>query len=283
MTDMAHTGTANFIAGKSGRFVIGNWKMYAPHISALQLARDVSCGIGEIMDSLSEEQKDSIHTVICPTFTQIAQIHEILDKSRLPPARLALGAQDCYPQPSGPFTGDISAHMLKSLGAEYVILGHSERRQNHNESDAIIRQKVKAATATGLVPIVCIGEHLTERNEGRASSVLASQLEGSLSRNFRGIVAYEPVWAIGSGITPSTEELQRKLTLIRALLPMRLMTNEFHIPVLYGGSVTAAQAPDIFSINGLDGVLVGSASLEAQSFLDIIRAALQENQTSPAV
>lgn len=254
----------------STKLVVGNWKMFAPHEQAIQLARDVTKGV-----LLQREKLESSHvqTIICPTFTQISSVSEVLKKEDTPAHLLSLGAQDCYPAQSGPFTGDISAHMLQGLGARYVILGHSERRQNHQESDEIIRQKVKAATNSGLIPIVCIGEHLTERNEGRAASVLSRQLEGSLSRNFQGILAYEPVWAIGSGITPSQEELQRKLTLIRALLPLRLMRDDFHVPVLYGGSVTAAQADSIFAINGLDGVLVGSASLDAGHFLDIIKAA----------
>lgn len=257
---------------ESSKLVVGNWKMYAPHQQAIQLARNVAHSIGLQQQKLSQAR---VQTIICPPFTQISSVHDVLTEENIAPSILALGAQNCYPSPSGPFTGDISAYMLQSLGASYVILGHSERRQNHQETDDIILQKVKAATNAGLTPIVCIGEHLTERNEGRAASVLARQLEGSLTRNFQGILAYEPVWAIGSGITPSQEELQRKLTLIRSLLPLRLMRDDFHVPVLYGGSVTAAQAPSIFAINGLDGVLVGSASLDAQHFLDIIDAAIQ--------
>ncbi|MCX5614037.1 triose-phosphate isomerase [Bombella saccharophila] len=251
------------------KFVIGNWKMQARHEYGLELAEGVAQGLKKT------PPPSHLHTILCPPFTQLSGVHDVLSKVALPDDQLALGAQDCYPASSGPFTGDISPQMIKALGANYVILGHSERRQNHGETDAVIRQKVKAATAAGLTPIVCIGEHLAERNEGRAASVLASQIEGSLTRGFRGIVAYEPVWAIGSGITPSHEELQRKLTLIRALLPMRLMTDDIRVPVLYGGSVTSVQAPSIMSIEALDGVLVGSASLEAQSFLDIITAAAE--------
>ncbi|MXV57160.1 MULTISPECIES: triose-phosphate isomerase [unclassified Saccharibacter] len=258
------------------KFVIGNWKMQAQHERGLTLA-------GDVTKALEDTPPPShIRTVICPPYTQLSGVNHILRKHDLPTERISLGAQDCYPAPSGPFTGDISAKMLTELGARYVILGHSERRQNHGETDAVIRQKVKAATAAGLIPIVCIGEHLAERNEGRAASVLAGQIEGSLTRGFRGIVAYEPVWAIGSGITPSHEELQRKLSLIRALLPMRLMTDDIRVPVLYGGSVTSVQTPSLLSIDGLDGVLVGSASLEAQSFLDIIRAATEVPSSSPS-
>lgn len=251
------------------KFVIGNWKMQARHSYGLQLACDIARGIKEV------PPPSFMHTVICPPFTQLAGVHDVLEKEGINSDVFAMGAQDCYPAASGPFTGDISPQMLTALGARYVILGHSERRQNHGETNAVIRQKVKAATAAGITPIVCIGEHLAERNEGRAASILASQIEGSLTRGFRGIVAYEPVWAIGSGITPSHEELQRKLTLIRSLLPMRLMTDDIRVPVLYGGSVTSVQTPSIMSIKELDGVLVGSASLEAQSFLDIIRAATE--------
>ncbi|MXV44246.1 triose-phosphate isomerase [Saccharibacter sp. 17.LH.SD] len=259
----------------SNKYVIGNWKMQARHDHGLKLAREVT-------ENLEQAPPPPfIKTVICPPYTQLSEIHKNLAHHESPSCP-ALGAQDCYPAPSGPFTGDISAKMLVDLGVTYVILGHSERRQNHGETDAAIRQKVKAATAAGLIPIVCIGEHLAERNEGRAASVLARQIEGSLTRGFRGIVAYEPVWAIGSGITPSREELQRKLNVIHALLPMRLMVDDFRVPVLYGGSVTAAQTSSLFSIKGLDGVLVGSASLEAKSFLDIIRAATESLSSSPS-
>lgn len=256
------------------KFVIGNWKMQAQHQRGLKLAQDITIALE------NTPPPPHIRTVICPPFTQLAGVQQILKEHDLPPERISMGAQNCYPAPSGPFTGDISSQMLKELGTRYVILGHSERRQNHHETDAVIRQKVKATTAAGLTPIVCIGEHLAERNEGRAASILAEQIEGSLTRGFRGIVAYEPVWAIGSGITPSHEELRRKLSLIRALLPMRLMTDDFRVPVLYGGSVTATQTPSLLSIDELDGVLVGSASLEAKSFLNIIRAATEKPSSS---
>lgn len=261
------------------KYVIGNWKMQARYDQGIQLARNVAAGLKALPPL-------PVHTVICPSYTQLHGVHAVLADDGMPPERLALGAQDCYPAPSGPYTGDISAQMLAGLGVRYVILGHSERRQNHQETDAMVRQKVKAATAAGLTPIVCIGEHLTERNEGRAASVLARQIEGSLTRDFKGMLAYEPVWAIGSGVMPSRKELVHKLRLIQALLPMHLMADEVDVPVLYGGSVTPAQAPSILSIPDLGGVLVGSASLQAKSFLEIIKAAgmvaQRAAQTAPA-
>ncbi|QDH15777.1 triose-phosphate isomerase [Oecophyllibacter saccharovorans] len=248
------------------KYVIGNWKMQARYDQGIQLARDIASGLASLPPL-------PVQTVICPSYTQLHGVHTVLEKDRLTPQQLALGAQDCYPTPSGPFTGDISAQMLADLGVKYVILGHSERRQNHQETDAIVRQKVKAATAAGLVPVVCVGEHLTERNEGRAASVLAQQIEGSLTRDFKGLLAYEPVWAIGSGVMPSRKELVHKIRLIQALLPMHLMADDVDTPILYGGSVTSAQALPILSVPGLGGVLVGSASLQAKSFLEIIKAA----------
>ncbi|QDH13987.1 triose-phosphate isomerase [Formicincola oecophyllae] len=263
--DQAGQATAQKAPGPV-RYVVGNWKMQLEHQQGMKLATGIA-------DGLRAMGPIPVQTVVCPSFTQLYGVHEILEHADLPEDRLALGAQDCYPAPSGPFTGDISAQMLAGLGVKYVILGHSERRQNHHETDAIVRQKVKAATAAGLVPIVCIGEHLTERNEGRAASVLASQIEGSLTRDFRGMIAYEPVWAIGSGVMPSRRELCHKLKLISALLPMHLTADGQTIPLLYGGSVTAALAPSILSIPDLAGVLVGSASLQASSFLGIVKVA----------
>ncbi|WP_086648357.1 triose-phosphate isomerase [Gluconobacter sp. DsW_056] len=248
----------------SPRLVVGNWKMHGLREQSTRLARAVAEG--------AQALPDDVRLVLCPPFTQLASVHGIINAAG-PAAPLCLGAQDCHTTSSGPHTGDISADMLSDLGVQYVILGHSERRQAHGETDALIRRKVEAAEAAGLIPVVCIGETMEERLEGRTTTVLATQVEGSLMDDFSGVLAYEPVWAIGSGSVPPIDELERTLSLLHGLLQSRLKMDDIHVPILYGGSVTPAQAPTIFSIGSLGGVLVGSASLEAKSFLRIAESA----------
>jgi len=252
------------------KLVIGNWKMNGLREASLQLATAVAEGARSL--------PDDVRMVICPPFTQLDRVAEALEGAG---ASIMLGAQDCHTAVSGAHTGDISAEMLADTGVRYVLLGHSERRQAHGENDALIRQKVQAAEAAGLIPVVCIGETMAERQDGRAATVLASQIDGSLTDNFNGVLAYEPVWAIGSGVTPSREELERTLLLLRGLLQSRLKMEDIRVPILYGGSVTPAQAPTILSIGVLGGVLVGSASLEARSFLRIAEAASLRLSSQP--
>ncbi|WP_408734793.1 triose-phosphate isomerase [Gluconobacter morbifer] len=246
------------------KLVVGNWKMHGLRAQSAALARAVAEG--------AQSLPDDVLLVLCPPFTQIGCVHGIIS-AQGPESPLRLGAQDCHTTSSGPHTGDISAEMLADLGVQYVILGHSERRMAHHETNALIRRKVEAAEAAGLIPIVCVGETQEERHQGRAVTALAAQIEGSLTDNFQGALAYEPVWAIGSGIVPPPDELERTLALIHGLLQSRLKTDDIRVPILYGGSVTPAQAPTILSIGSLGGVLVGSASLEAKSFLRIAEAA----------
>jgi len=252
------------------KLVIGNWKMNGLREASLQLATAVAEGARLL--------PDDVRMVICPPFTQLDRVAEALEGAG---ASIMRGAQDCHTADSGAHTGDISAEMLADTGVRYVLLGHSERRQAHGENDALIRQKVQAAEAAGLIPVVCIGETMAERQDGRAATVLASQIDGSLTDNFNGVLAYEPVWAIGSGVTPSREELERTLLLLRGLLQSRLKMDDIRVPILYGGSVTPAQAPTILSIGVLGGVLVGSASLEARSFLRIAEAASLRLSSQP--
>ncbi|GBR15844.1 triose-phosphate isomerase [Gluconobacter frateurii] len=256
----------------SPKLVIGNWKMNGLRDQTVQLATAVAEGARSL--------PDDVKLVICPPFTQLERVSDILGKLG-PDPKLQLGAQDCHTASSGAHTGEISADMLADVGVKYVLLGHSERRQNFGETDALIRCKVQAAEAAGLVPVVCIGETMAERQDGRAATVLASQIDGSLTDNFNGVLAYEPVWAIGSGVTPSRDELERTLFLLRGLLQSRLKMDDIRVPILYGGSVTPAQAPTILSIGVLGGVLVGSASLEAKSFLRIAEAASLRLSSQP--
>ncbi len=185
-----------------------------------------------------------------------------------------IGAQDCHAEAAGAYTGDLSAEMLHDAGATLVILGHSERRTGYRESDADVAAKIEAALRGGLEPIVCVGESLEQRASGRALDVVSAQLQGSLTASLEGrafVVAYEPVWAIGSGRTPTVEEVEAAHGCIHALLESRFSQGK-SVPVLYGGSVNPANAATLLHATGVDGALVGGASLRAADFLPIVRA-----------
>jgi triosephosphate isomerase len=189
--------------------------------------------------------------------------------SRAAPLGLALAGQDCHAAPKGPHTGDISAPMLADAGAGWVILGHSERRRDHGETDAMVAAKAAAARAAGLTAIVCLGETEAEYRAGATLGVLSRQLAASLPAGATAsdtVVAYEPVWAIGTGLTPAPAEIAAAHAHLRARLP------DPRIPILYGGSVTPANAAAIFAVADVDGALVGGASLRPETFLPILAA-----------
>ena len=240
--------------------IAGNWKMYGlsaslAEIAALRAAVDNVAGAVEI--------------VICPPATLLAQANYAL---RGAPYRL--GGQDCHTAKEGAHTGDIAAAMLKDAGAAWVIVGHSERRRDHGETDATVRAKTEAAAAAGLSPIVCVGESIDERKAGQAEAVVARQLAESLPDAAPAglVVAYEPVWAIGTGLTPSGDDIAAMHALIRQRLSARYGAGAEAIRVLYGGSVKPQNAGDIFATAGVDGALVGGASLKAVDFAALIRA-----------
>jgi triosephosphate isomerase len=203
---------------------------------------------------------------VCPPATLLIPVGDTLRGSGI-----ALGAQDCHAEANGAHTGDIAAPMLKDAGCTYVIVGHSERRAEHGETDAVVRAKAAAAHVAGLVPILCVGETLAERERGEALEVVARQLAGSLPAGLRAeqvAVAYEPVWAIGTGRTPTTEEVAA----VHAHLRSRLETavkGGAEVRLLYGGSVKAANARELLSVANVDGALVGGASLNAAEFWTI--------------
>ena len=208
---------------------------------------------------------------ICPPTTLLQRMAVLAEGSAL-----MVGGQDCHADPKGAFTGDVAAEMLAEAGGRLVILGHSERRQGHGEDDGVVAAKVEAAVRAGLEPIVCVGETLAERQGGQALAVVARQLRGSLPGDLAGVpfsVAYEPVWAIGTGLTPSLDEVGEMHLAIRALLVDRFGAAGAATPVLYGGSVNPANAAALRGVAGVDGVLVGGASLRAADFLQIVRAA----------
>jgi triosephosphate isomerase len=186
---------------------------------------------------------------------------------------LKLGGQDCHTAVSGAHTGDISAAMLKEAGAAYVILGHSERRADHGESDALVKAKAGAAQAAGLVPVVCVGETEAERDAGSTLAVIGAQLDGSLPEAGEVVVAYEPVWAIGTGRTPTLEQIAEVHAFLRARLAARIGANTAAgVRLLYGGSVKPSNAAEIFAVADVDGALVGGASLKAADFGAIVAA-----------
>jgi triosephosphate isomerase len=242
--------------------VAGNWKMNGlsgslVEIEAMRRAADAGeAGAAEL--------------VVCPPATLIAQA-----AWKIRGGNLGLGAQDCHPEASGAFTGDISAPMLKDAGAAYVIVGHSERRTLHHETDALVRAKADAALKAGLTAIVCVGETRAERERGEAIAVVTRQLKGSLPPGGAPetvVVAYEPVWAIGTGLTPTAIDVAEMHGAIRGLLDDIYGDAGAGIRILYGGSVKPANARELLGIDNVDGALVGGASLKATDFLAIAAA-----------
>jgi triosephosphate isomerase len=237
--------------------VAGNWKMNGLRACVTELT-EIIRGVGEVTGA---------DIMVCPPATLIAEF-----AAAARDARLRIGAQDCHAEPSGAFTGDLSAEMLKDAGASAVIVGHSERRITHKESDARVRAKVLAIRRAGLLAIVCVGEIRTERESGSALAVVGAQLDGSLPdgmRNENLVVAYEPVWAIGSGLTPTPADIAEMHGFIRQRLMLRFGETMEGTRILYGGSVRASNAKELMRIADVDGALVGGASLKAREFLAI--------------
>ncbi|KQT83585.1 triose-phosphate isomerase [Aurantimonas sp. Leaf443] len=241
--------------------IAGNWKMNGTRASLAELkaVAEAAGGLGARLDLL-----------LCPPATLLAAAVEAAD------GRIAVGAQDCHGAESGAHTGDVSAAMIADCGAGYVIVGHSERRADHGESDALVRAKAQAARAAGLVSIVCVGETEAERVDGTTLDVLGAQIDGSLSDDVTGadtVVAYEPVWAIGTGKTPTAADVKEVHDFLRGRLAERFgMDAAASFRLLYGGSVKPANAAELLGVDNVDGALVGGASLKAADFLGIARA-----------
>ncbi len=235
--------------------VIGNWKMHGLLSSAIPLAQGLRNTVG---------QEGGCEVVLCPPATLLYPLAEILSDSAV-----RLGGQDCHYAAQGAYTGDISAAMLKELSCDYVIVGHSERRACHQENNALVRKKAEAAIQAGIIPVICIGESEEERAAGRCLFVITTQLRESMPANAtpeNTVIAYEPVWAIGTGKVPNENEIGEVHQAITHLLPERFR-------ILYGGSVKPANAASILSIRYVDGLLVGGCSLNADEFLHIIQSA----------
>jgi triosephosphate isomerase len=237
--------------------IAGNWKMNGLTASSAALAHALRQGIGDLAPEM----------LVCPPGTQIAAVAAILDGSGI-----RVGGQDCHAQTQGAHTGEISAAMLMDVGASYVILGHSERRADNGETDALVRAKTEAAVAAGLTPIVCVGETEAQRLAGDHEAVVGAQLTGSLPPDFAGVIAYEPIWAIGTGRVPTIGDIASMHAFIRAQL-VSLHPNGGGLRILYGGSVKPGNAVEILAVPDVGGALVGGASLVAEDFLAIARAA----------
>ena len=241
------------------QIIAGNWKMNGLLAGATALAETVAAGAGDVSADL----------LLCPPATVIGAVAALLAGTPV-----AVGGQDCHTAASGAHTGDISAAMLRDAGASWVILGHSERRTDHAETDALIAAKVAAAVAAGLAPIVCVGETEAERLAGRQEAVVAAQIVGSLPAGFAGVVAYEPVWAIGTGRTPTEADVAAMHSFIRATLLHHLGEAGRGVHILYGGSVKPANAAALLALPEVGGALVGGASLVASDFLAIAGGAV---------
>lgn len=243
--------------------VAGNWKMHG--------SRD---GVADLLQALlSSPQPETVDVAVCPTYVHLAQAVQACADSVI-----GIGAQDCSHVAEGAYTGEVAADMLADAGCRWVILGHSERRAYHAESDDLVSAKLGAAIKAGLTPIVCVGETREERESGDAQSVVASQLAGALDghSNLAGLViAYEPVWAIGTGLTASPEQAQAMHGFIRAQLADNASVDEDATRLLYGGSVKPGNAAELFAQPDIDGALVGGAALVADDFQAIIAAAAQ--------
>lgn len=238
----------------------GNWKMNGLHASLAE--------IRALMRSVG--QRPAADIIICPPATLIAEAARTVES-----APIELGGQDCHAESSGAFTGEISAEMLRDAGATAVIVGHSERRQYYGESDRIVAAKLAAASRAGLEPILCIGESEAERDRGEAVSVVRRQLSDCTEAKFKPTeltVAYEPVWAIGTGRTPRPEDIVQMHEAVRAVLIERFGEQGEQIRILYGGSVKPDNAGKILSLPGVGGALIGGASLKAADFLSILQS-----------
>ena len=244
------------------RLIVANWKMYGRLASGLTLAKDIA-------DKAEASKPLSYDLVLCPPATLIWPIQESIQGSPV-----LLGAQDCHTATHGAYTGDLSAAMFADIGCRYVIVGHSERRAQHDESNQLIAEKVEAAQAAGLTVILCVGETADQLSAGSTADIITTQLRASLPENVKKkqlVIAYEPVWAIGTGQQPAPKDIAAVHKVIR----QNLGAAGESVQVLYGGSVAPLNAASILAEPEIDGVLVGSASLNADGFWAIAQAAAQ--------
>jgi len=245
--------------------IAGNWKMNMDHAGGVALAQGIADRAGEVL---------SVDLLVCPPSVYVLPVADAVRGKGI-----EVGAQNMYCEPSGAFTGEVSAAMLLDVGAKYVILGHSERRHIFHETDADVNKKTHAALAAGLAPIVCVGELLEEREAGKTSAVIKSQFEGSLAgvtaEQIHGsVIAYEPVWAIGTGRVASPQQAEEVHADLRSLLAKRYNQGVADsVRILYGGSVKPSNAAELLGQPNIDGALVGGASLKVDDFIGIAKGA----------
>jgi triosephosphate isomerase len=246
------------------KIVAGNWKMNTDYAEGIAL-------FSEIVNIVRDEKKGDQIAIICAPYIHLNSL------AKLGGETVKIGAQNCHQNESGAYTGEISAKMIKSVGCEYVIIGHSERRQYFAESDALLADKTKIALANGLTPIFCIGETLDERNNGNFFEILKNQLVNGLfilgAEDFsKTVIAYEPVWAIGTGLTATAEQAQEVHAFIRAEIAAQYDAAAAEATsILYGGSCNPKNAAELFAQNDIDGGLIGGASLKSRDFADIVK------------
>jgi triosephosphate isomerase (TIM) len=247
--------------------IAGNWKMNLNHLEAIALVQ-------KLHYNLRPQDYDAVDVVVCPPFTSLRSVQTLIEGDRIP---IALGAQNCYPEDKGAYTGEIAPPMLARLKCNYVIVGHSERRQYFAETDEFVNRKAKAVIGHGMTPIVCVGETLDQREAGTTDDVVRTQVRGSLAGIPADVVAglvvaYEPVWAIGTGRTASPADASAVISVIRATVgEMSGGPAADSVRIQYGGSVNAGNIAAIMAEGGIDGALVGGASLDPEDFALIVR------------
>jgi triosephosphate isomerase len=247
--------------------IVGNWKLHANHLEAIQMVQKLSY-------RLDLADYDRVEVVVAPPFTALRSVQIVIEQDRM---RIGLGAQNVFWEEQGAYTGEVSAPMLAKLAVDYVIVGHSERRQHFGETDDMVNKKAEAVLASGMSPIICVGETLEERESGRAEQVVKTQVQGALSRMsndaMAGIsIAYEPVWAIGTGRTALPDDAGLICEIIRETVRDETNSDVAEaVRILYGGSVNAGNVKGFMAKSHIDGALVGGASLDPDQFAAIVR------------
>jgi triosephosphate isomerase len=244
----------------------GNWKMHHTHLEAIQVVQKLSY-------RLDDKDYKAVDVVVCPAFTALRSVQTTIEGDRIP---IGLGAQNCSWEPQGAYTGEVSAPMLAKLNVRYVIVGHSERRELYGESDEMVAKKVRAVLGAGMQPIVCVGETLDERESGVTDEKVSRQVRGAFTGlgaddAAQCVVAYEPIWAIGTGRNATPDDANATISVVRAILRELVASTADEMQLLYGGSVKPGNIADLMAQPEIDGGLVGGASLDPDEFARIIR------------